>query len=187
MAKPVRGLNLEAYDKKDDQEKFTQEEIKSDNVFKRLEQLNIYTTTYNHPPLFTVEDSKKLRGDLPGTHCKNLFLRAKKNEMWLIVCREDLKIDLKGLGQKLGGSRLSFGSPERLLNFLGVMPGSVSPFALINDKEHVVKVVLDKDMMEGSLLNFHPLTNEKTTAIKPDDLAKYISSCGHNFEILDLN
>ena len=66
MAKPVRGLNLEACDKKDDQEKFTQEEIKSDNVFKRLEQLNIYTTTYNHPPLFTVEDSKKLRGDLPG-------------------------------------------------------------------------------------------------------------------------
>ena len=185
--KASEGFKLEAYDKKDDQEKFTQEEIKSDKVFKRLEQLNIYTTTYNHPPLFTVEDSKKLRGDLPGTHCKNLFLRAKKNEMWLIVCREDLKIDLKGLGQKLGGSRLSFGSPERLLNFLGVMPGSVSPFALINDKEHVVKVVLDKDMMEGSLLNFHPLTNEKTTAIKPDDLAKYISSCGHNFEILDLN
>ena len=94
---------------------------------------------------------------------------------------------MKELGQKLGGSRLSFGSSERLLNFLGVMPGSVSPFALINDSNKAVKVVLDKDMMEGSLLNFHPLTNEKTTSIKPSDLLKYITSCGHEFEVLDLN
>ena len=85
-------------------------------LFLIVEKLNIRTTTHEHPPLFTVEDSKKLRGDL-GLHCKNLFLRAKKTEMWLVVCREDLKIDLKVLGQKLGGSRLSFGSSDRLLNF----------------------------------------------------------------------
>jgi len=169
------------------QGKTASQEINPNIVFDRLEQLNVNTTTHEHPPLFTVEDSKKLRGDLPGLHCKNLFLRAKKTEMWLVVCREDLKIDLKELGQKLGGSRLSFGSTDRLLNVLGVMPGSVSPFALINDGNKVVNVVLDKDMMEGSLLNFHPLTNEKTTSIKPSDLLKYITSCGHKFEILDLN
>jgi len=178
---------VEGDDKKKGQGKTTSQEINPNIVFDRLEQLNIKTTTHEHPPLFTVEDSKKLRGDLPGVHCKNLFLRAKKAEMWLVVCREDLKIDLKELGQKLGGSRLSFGSSDRLLNFLGVMPGSVSPFALINDSNKAVKVVLDKDMMEGSLLNFHPLTNEKTTSIKPSDLLKYITSCGHEFEVLDLN
>ena len=178
---------MEGNDEKNEQGETTSQEIKPNIVFDRLEQLNIKTTTHEHPPLFTVEDSKKLRGDLPGLHCKNLFLRAKKNEMWLIVCREDLKIDLKELGQKLGGSRLSFGSSDRLLNFLGVMPGSVSPFALINDDKKAVKVVLEKEMMECPLLNFHPLTNEKTTSIKPSDLLKYITSCGHKFEILDLN
>ena len=178
---------MERDDKKNAQGKTTSQEINPNAVFNRVRQRKLKTTTYEHPPLFTVEDSKKLRGDLPGIHCKNLFLRAKKNEMWLVVCREDLKIDLKELGQKLGGSRLSFGSSDRLLNFLGVMPGSVSPFALINDDNVAVKVVLDKDMMEGSLLNFHPLTNEKTTSIKPSDLLKYITSCGHEFEVLDLN
>ena len=178
---------MERDDEKNGHVDTTSQEINPNIVFDRLEKLNIKTTTHEHPPLFTVEDSKKLRGDLPGLHCKNLFLRAKKTEMWLVVCREDLKIDLKELGQKLGGSRLSFGSTDRLLNVLGVMPGSVSPFALINDGNKVVNVVLDKDMMEGSLLNFHPLTNEKTTSIKPSDLLKYITSCGHKFEILDLN
>ena len=177
---------MERDDKKNAQGKTTSQAINPNTVFDRLRQLNIKTTTYEHPPLFTVEDSKKLRGDLPGIHCKNLFLRAKKNEMWLVVCREDLKIDLKELGQKLGGSRLSFGSSDRLLNFLGVMPGSVSPFALINDGHTAVKVLLDKDMMEGSLLNFHPLTNEKTTSIKPSDLLKYITSCGHELSLIHI-
>ena len=132
---------MEDDDKKKGQGRTILQEINPNIVFDRLEQLNIKTTTHEHPPLFTVEESKKLRGDLPGLHCKNLFLRAKKAEMWLVVCREDLKIDLKELGQKLGGSRLSFGSSDRLLNFLGVMPGSVSPFALINDSNKAVKVV----------------------------------------------
>ena len=178
---------MERENEKNGQGKTASQEINPNIVFDRLDQLNVKTITHEHPPLFTVEDSKKLRGDLPGLHCKNLFLRAKKTEMWLVVCREDLKIDLKELGQKLGGSRLSFGSTDRLLNVLGVMPGSVSPFALINDGNKAVNVVLDKGMMEGSLLNFHPLTNEKTTSIKPSDLLKYITSCGHKFEILDLN
>ena len=158
----------------------------TDDVLKRLEKLGIATTTYDHPPLFTVEDSKSLRGPIPGDHLKNLFLRGKKSQMWLIVCREDLVVNLKEIGSRLGGQRLSFGSPERLFKYLGVIPGAVSPFALINDVNQDVDVILDKGMMSSSLLNFHPITNEKTTSISPDDLLKYIGSCGHQPKIIDL-
>jgi Ala-tRNA(Pro) deacylase len=157
------------------------------DVLRRLEDLDIATVTYDHPPLFTVEDSKALRGPLPGGHCKNLFLKGKKNKMWLLVCREDQSVNLKALGAKLEGERLSFGSPERLMTYLGVIPGAVSPFALINDLQTDINVILDKDMLLLSPLNFHPITNEKTIAIQPDDLLKYIRSCGHQPKILDLN
>ncbi|MBH67889.1 MAG: DNA-binding protein [Rhodospirillaceae bacterium] len=158
-----------------------------DDVFETLNKLNILYKTHEHPALFTVEESKALRGNLPGGHCKNLFLRGKKNDMWLLVCREDLKVDLKLLGVTLGGARLSFGSSDRLMRYLGVCPGSVSPFALINDTQQMVKVVLDSGLMKFSLLNFHPLTNEQTTSIAPNDLIRYIEACGHKAEILDLN
>ena len=158
----------------------------TDDVLKRLEKLGIAATTYDHPPLFTVEDSKSFRGPIPGDHLKNLFLRGKKSQMWLIVCREDLVVNLKEIGSRLGGQRLSFGSPERLFQYLGVIPGAVSPFALINDVNQDVDVILDKGMMSSSLLNFHPITNEKTTSISPDDLLKYIGSCGHQPKIIDL-
>ena len=157
------------------------------DVFETLNKLNILHKTYEHRALFTVEESKALRGNLPGGHCKNLFLRGKKNDMWLLVCREDLQVDLKLLGVTLGGARLSFGSSDRLMRYLGILPGSVSPFALINDTQQMVKVILDSGLMEFSLLNFHPLTNEKTTSITPNDLIKYIEACGHKPEILDLN
>jgi Ala-tRNA(Pro) deacylase len=158
-----------------------------EDVLRRLEDLDIATVTYDHPPFFTVEDSKALRGPLPGGHCKNLFLKGKKNKMWLLVCREDQSVNLKALGVKLDGERLSFGSPERLMTYLGVIPGAVSPFALINDLQTDINVILDKDMLHLSPLNFHPITNEKTIAIQPDDLLKYIKSCGHQPKILDLN
>ena len=106
--------------------------------------------------------------------------------MWLIVCREDLAVDLKKIGARLGGQRLSFGSAERLLKYLGVIPGAVSPFALINDFNQDIDVILDKGMMSLSPLNFHPITNEKTTSISPGDLLKYIGSCGHQPKIIDL-
>ena len=160
--------------------------LTADDVQKRLEELGIATLTYDHPPLFTVEDSKALRGPIPGYHCKNLFLRGKKSQMWLIVCREDLAVDLKEIGARLGGQRLSFGSAERLFKYLGVIPGAVSPFALINDFNQDIDVILDKGMMSLSPLNFHPITNEKTTSISPDDLLEYIGSCGHQPKIIDL-
>ena len=114
-----------------------------DQLLARLTELGLKTRTVSHPPVFTVEEAKALRGDLPGPHIKNLFLRNKKAEMWLVVAEEDRPIDLKALGDPLGG-RLSFGSPERLKPYLGVAPGAVTPFALIDDRDRQVKVALDK-------------------------------------------
>ena len=153
----------------------------------RLDTLGIAYDLHTHPPLFTVEDSKALRGDLPGGHCKNLFLRDRKGAMWLVVCLEDRRIDLKALGALLGGARLSFGSPDRLMNTLGIYPGAVSPFALINDTEVSVTVILDADMMKMSPLNYHPLSNEMTIAVTPDGLARFIEDCGHTPQTLDLS
>src|SRR5215469_17971765 len=115
-------------------------------LFDHLAQLGIAQRTVEHPPVFTVEQAKALRGDLPGHHVKNLFLRNKKEEMWLVVALEDRAIDLKWLGEALGAGRLSFGSPERLRKHLGIEPGSVTPFAVINDASHQVELVLDSGL-----------------------------------------
>jgi len=158
-----------------------------DALLARLDALGIAYARHDHPPLFTVEDSKALRGDLPGGHCKNLFLRDRKGAMWLVVCLEDRRIDLKALGELLGGVRLSFGSADRLLRVLGVVPGAVSPFALINDTGVEVQVVLDKAMLEQRPLNFHPLVNTATIAVAPEDLVRFIEACGHRPRVLDLD
>ena len=112
-------------------------------LFARLDELGLAHRTVEHAPVFTVEEAKQHRGVLPGHHIKNLFLRNKKEEMWLVVALEDRAIDLKRLGERLGAGRLSFGSPERLRTYLGVEPGSVTPFSVINDADHAVRLVLD--------------------------------------------
>jgi Ala-tRNA(Pro) deacylase len=152
-----------------------------------LDQLGVAYTRHDHPPLFTVDDSKALRGSLPGGHCKNLFLRDKKGAMWLLVCLEDRAVDLKALGAHLGGARLSFGSPDRLMRILGVSPGAVSPFTLINDAEVSVQVLLDQEMLRHDPLNYHPLRNDMTIAVSPDGLRRFIESCGHVPTVLDLD
>lgn len=157
------------------------------DLFARLEQLGIAFQTHEHPPLFTVEDSKKLRGELPGAHCKNLFLRDKKRNLFLLVVLEDRAIDLKSLRDRLGAAgNLSFASPETLMEVLGVIPGGVTPFALINDRERRVTVFLDKKMLGMEPLNYHPLSNAMTTAIASKDLLAFIESCGHTPRIVDL-
>jgi len=158
-----------------------------DTLYARLDALGIAYARHDHPPLFTVEDSKALRGDLPGGHCKNLFLRDRKGAMWLVVCLEDRRIDLKALGAMLDGARLSFGSADRLQRVLGIVPGAVSPFALINDTEVSVQVVLDRAMLEQRPLNYHPLVNTTTIAVAPEDLVRFIEACGHRPTILDLD
>ncbi|MDF2765555.1 MAG: DNA-binding protein [Rhodospirillales bacterium] len=155
-------------------------------LFNRLAELGIKTNTVEHPPVFTVGEAKRLRGSLPGGHCKSLFLRNKKGEMWLVVALEDRPIDLKALGERIGAGRVSFGSAERLMENLGVIPGAVTPFAVINDRARQVKVVLDSGMLKHAPLNYHPLRNDRTTSIAPEDLIRFLEAEGHPPQILDL-
>lgn len=151
-----------------------------DDLFATLDALNIPHNTVKHLPLFTVEQSRELRGQIPGGHTKNLFLRDKKSALYLVVALEDAAIDLKGLHRKLGASgRFSFGASDLLREVWGVEPGSVTPFGALNDTEGRVTVVLDAAMMEHETLNYHPLVNTMTTAIKRDDLVKFLRSTGH--------
>ncbi len=157
------------------------------DLFARFDALGIAVTTHDHDPVFTVEESRHLHDALPGGHCKSLFLRNKKGRCWLVVCEEDTPVDLKALGTRLGAGRFSFGSAERLMQYLGVTPGSVTPFALINEPEATIRVVLDQRMLRHELLNYHPLVNSRTTAIARDDLIRFIEACGHAYEIIDMD
>jgi len=157
-----------------------------DDLFAFLDRLGIETKTIRHPAVFTVEEARSLRGDLPGGHCKSLFLKDKKGKLWLAVVLEDRAVDLKALSEAIGAARISFGSETRLYDTLGVIPGSVTPFALINDPEHRVTVVLDKEMLSLTPLHYHPLDNRATTAIAPEDLLKFITACGHERLIIDI-
>ena len=154
-------------------------------LFARLDQLGIAHRTVEHPPVFTVEEAKALRGNLPGHHIKNLFLRNKKEEMWLVVALEDRAIDLKRLGEVLGAGRLSFGSADRLKRTLGVEPGSVTPLALINDRAQAVRLVLDRGVADGGPVNAHPLVNTMTTALTATDLLRFFEATGHTPHWLD--
>jgi Ala-tRNA(Pro) deacylase len=154
--------------------------ITPDQLFAALDALGIAHSTVKHPPLFNVAQSQALRGQIAGGHTKNLFLRDKKNALFLVVAEEDAAIELKSLHRRLGASgRFSFGSADLLYEVLGVEPGSVTPFAAINDRDGRVAVVLDAALMEHATLNFHPLVNTMTTSIGREDLLKFLRSTGH--------
>jgi Ala-tRNA(Pro) deacylase len=155
-------------------------------LFAYLDALGIKHSTVSHPPLFTVEESKALRGKLPGAHVKNLFLRDKKEKMWLLTVLEERRIDLKKLADGLHANRLSFGSPERLMRYLGILPGAVTALAAINDRERKVQVVLDKAIFEHEIVNCHPLVNTETTALACTELIRFLQATGHEPQLLDL-
>ncbi len=157
-----------------------------EQLLQHLTDLGIKTETTEHEAVFTVEQARALRGEIPGGHCKNLFLKDKKGALWLVVCLEDAAIDLKGLPSLIGAARISFGKAELLGEALGVEPGSVTPFALINDTDRRVNVVLDEKMMQHDVVSYHPLVNTATVTLTPDDLLKFISSCGHEPQIITL-
>lgn len=159
----------------------------SAGLLARLAELGIATRTVEHRPVFTVEEARRHRGDLPGTHTKSLFLRDKKGAMWMVVCLEDRAVDLKDLAGRIGAKHLSFGSPERLLRHLGVIPGAVSPFAVVNDAERVVQVVLDREVLARDPVHLHPLDNAKTTAIAAADLVRFLEAEGHAPQVIDLS
>ena len=155
-----------------------------DDLFQRLDDLDIETETHRHAAVFTVDEARALRGEIPGGHCKNLFLKDKKGTVLLVVALEDADIDLKSFHKRAGVARLSFGKPDLLAELLGVTPGAVTPFALINDTDTKVRVILDERMMAHDMVNYHPLTNEATTSIAPADLLKFIRACGHEPSIM---
>ena len=146
-----------------------------------LDTLGVASETVEHPPLFTVEDSQTLRGDISGGHCKNLFVKDKKSRLFLLVLEEDTVVDLKRVHEKIGAQgRVSFGSAELLAEVWGVTPGAVSPFGAINDVQGRVTVVLDAEMMRHDRLNFHPLVNTRTTGLASSDLTKFLRATGHD-------
>ena len=150
-------------------------------LFAYLDSLGIAHKTVTHPAVFTVEEARSLRGAVPGGHTKNLFLRDKKGAVYLVVASEDASIELRGLHRQLGASgRFSFGSAELMRELLGVEPGSVTPFAVINDTDRRVTVVLDAPMMANEVLNFHPLVNTATTTISRQGLLKFLEATGHS-------
>ncbi len=144
-----------------------------------LDSLGIVHTTVEHRPLFTVEEGRDLHASIPGLHCKNLFLKDKRGLLWLIVMPGDLRADLARLSGLLKATRLSFAAPALLAEVLGVTPGSVSPFALMNDTERCVNVVVDRSMMQSPHLAFHPLRNDASTTIRAVDLRVFLEALGY--------
>lgn len=156
------------------------------DLFAFLARLGIATRTVRHRPVFTVDEAQSVRSGLPGGHTKNLFLKDRKGVLWLVVAEETAAVDLKTLPRRIGAGRLSFASPSVLKDVLGIAPGSVSPFALINDTARVVRLVLDAQLLRLDPLNFHPLDNSATTAIAARDLLAFLAALGVEPLILDL-
>jgi Ala-tRNA(Pro) deacylase len=159
-----------------------------DALFAFLDGLGIAHKTVWHEAVFTVEEAKEGRGEVPGAHTKNLFLRDKKGAPYLVVALDHTAVELRSLHRKLGATgRFSFGSAELMAELLGVTPGSVTPFAVINDTGRRVTVVLDAAMMAFELLNFHPLINTGTTSVAREGLLKFLEATGHRPRIEVLN
>ena len=156
-----------------------------EDLFQRFAELGIETRTVEHAPLHTVAESQAARQGLPGGHCKNLFLKDKKGALFLVVVLEDRDVPIQKLAKRIGAARLSFGRAELLMEILGVEPGSVTPFALMNDRDQRLTVILDQEMLAHDILNYHPMRNDATTALKTPDLLRFIAECGHQPRIVD--
>ncbi|RST88150.1 prolyl-tRNA synthetase associated domain-containing protein [Aquibium carbonis] len=152
-----------------------------------LDGLGIQTKTVDHPPLYTVEQSQALRGEIAGAHTKNLFVKDKKGRYFLLTVGEEAEVDLKTVHQLIGASgRVSFGKPDALMELLGVQPGAVTALGVINDTSGLVTLVLDAGLMQNEIVNCHPLTNEATTSIASNDLVRFAEATGHAPLVLNL-
>lgn len=159
----------------------------SDALLAYLEKNGIEARTFEHPAVHTVEESKALRGDIPGLHTKNLFLRDGKKNFFLFVTDEDATINLKQLSKKIGAKGgLSFGSPDALLELLGIRPGAVSVLAIVNDDQSRVKLMLDKKLTKTTAINCHPLSNERTTSLSQEAFSKFLAAIGREAVCVDL-
>ncbi len=158
---------------------------KEQKVYEALDKLDISYVRHEHPPVYTVEEAEKHWENITGAHCKNLFLRNKKgNRHYLVVLDSSKRADLKALEKQLGEDRLSFASPERLMRYLGLEVGAVSPFGLINDTQKEVQVIIDHDLKEAESINFHPNVNTATVGLNFSDFEKFLSFCGQPVRFL---
>jgi Ala-tRNA(Pro) deacylase len=148
------------------------------DLFAYLDALGVRHATTRHRPVFTVEEGLDLKAQMPGGHSKNLFLKDKKGALFLLCALSDTVIDLNAVSKLIGAGRFSFGAPERLMQHLGVEPGSVTLFALLNDPERRVTLLLDEALLAHDPVNFHPLRNDATTAVSPGGMLTFIHSLG---------
>jgi len=152
----------------------------------RFRELDIKTTTIEHSAVFTVAESQSIEIPLPGAHTKNLFLKDERGTLVLVIAKSTTSVDLKVLAKRLGMGRFSFGKPELLMSVLGVTPGSVTAFAVANDMEGRINVVIDEALMGHGSVNCHPLENTATTNIAYEDLLRFIRSTGHEPSVVAL-
>lgn len=157
------------------------------DLFARFDRLGIATKTYDHPAFFTVEEGRAYKAQMPGAHSKTLFVKDKKDNLFVIVCWSDTKVDLNALSREVAASRVSFCSPELMMEVLGVTPGSVTPFALINDTGRRARVIVDQALILRSPNYFHPLVNTASTAIDPQDLLRFLNDLGFAPLVLPLS
>lgn len=150
-----------------------------EELFASLDALGIAHSTLSHPPIFTVEEGRAWHDIIPGLHCKNLFLKDKKGAICLVVMPGDKRADLNSLDKRIGSARLSFGQPALLLEVLGLTPGAVTPFGLVNDIGRRVTVVVDEDLLKSEQVNFHPLHNAASTTLRSSDLLVFFRSLGY--------
>jgi Ala-tRNA(Pro) deacylase len=156
-------------------------------VAARLTELGIAFTRHQHPPVATVEEAMQHWDGIDATHCKNLFLRNQKGDRhYLVVLTAAKRADLRAVASQIGDGKLSFASPERLMKHLGLTPGSVSPFGLINDPGHTVRVFLDRDFQRAERLAFHPNINTWTFTLATADFVKFLDACGHSVRHVDI-
>ena len=159
-----------------------------DELLTFLDSLGVAHRTVEHPPIFTVEEGRGHKASMPGGHSKNLFLKDKKDRLFLAVAHCDTPVDIVAYGKAAGSKgRLSFGRPELMTATLGVLPGAVTPFALINETSRALtEVAVDTALLSWTEIWFHPLGNDASTAVAPPDLLRFIRACGHEPRLLDL-
>lgn len=158
-----------------------------EDLFAYLDSLGIAHSTTWHEAMFTVEQSSALKADMPGAHTKNLFLRDADGLLVLIAAEAHNSLKLNQLHRKIGTRRLSFGAPELMTEVLGVTPGSVTAFSLLNDRPARVRFLVDSVLAAADIVNFHPMTNTGTTAISQADFRRFVDATGHSFEIVDFS
>ena len=166
----------------------TDQTIDAAGVLALLDEAGIDYHVLRHKPLMTVEDARSIRTELEGDEgqIKNLFLKNKKGDMWLLTCHESRNLDLKQVARALGARRFSFGSPERLMQYLGVRPGAVSPLGLVNDFQAEVSFYLDETLLSHEVIHVHPLDNAQTVSLRRVDLVRFLEGRGHRINILPL-